>query len=494
MKRKLISLLLCAAMFVTVLGGCASGNYTTSEAEPQQSTTEETPESTETEQSEQTETAEATVKTATTEDVTAALADENSIVLDARVSDAYNGWQIDGAARGGHIKGAQSFSALWLTCDYDEENNLEGETREQVLTGYLEDKNLTPDKNVIVYDTNGSDAAAVADYLISQGITNVSTYDANEWINDESLEMESYPNYDLLLPAGLVQEIVSGNVPEGFTDAQKIVVVDVRWGSNEESGYLDGHIPTSVHVNTDSFEPPMVYVDGIEEWRLADDATLLQLLLDNGITADTCVIATGPEPLASSRFATICQYMGVQDVRVMNGGLTTWAAAGYELETEPNDPQPATEFGVDTPANPDVIDTIDEVKEMLTQDNFTLVDNRTWEEYIGESTGYSYHDIAGRIEGAVFGYAGRNDSSSMCYYRNIDKTMRSADEILAMWEECGIDTSNHLSFMCGSGWRAAEVYWDARVMGLTDVSLYSDGWIAWSNEGNPYITGDPTQN
>ena len=292
--------------------------------------------------------------------MTAALADENSVVLDARVSDAYNGWQIDGAARGGHIKGAQSFSALWLTCDYDEENNLEGETREQVLTGYLEDKNLTPDKNVIVYDTNGTDAAAVADYLISQGITNVSTYDANEWINDESLEMESYPNYDLLLPAGLVQEIVSGNVPEGFTDAQKIVVVDVRWGSNEESGYLEGHIPTSVHINTDSFEPPMVYVDGIEEWRLADDATLLQLLLDNGITADTCVIATGPEPLASSRFATICQYMGVQDVRVMNGGLTTWAAAGYELETEANDPQPATEFGVDTPANPDVIDTIND--------------------------------------------------------------------------------------------------------------------------------------
>ena len=71
--------------------------------------------------------------------------------------------------------------------------------------------------------------------------------------------------------------------------------------------------------------------------------------------------------------------------------------------------------------------------------------------------------------------------------------MRSTDEILAMWDECGIDTNNHLSFMCGSGWRAAEVLWDAQVMGLTDVSLYSDGWIAWSNEGNPYITGDPNQ-
>lgn len=487
MKRKILSLLLCAAMVTTILGGCAAGNQTTSSEESTNTT-----QSTQTEDSAP-ESEEVTVKTATTDDVKAALEDENSIVLDARISDAYNGWQIDGAARGGHIKGAESFSADWLTCDYDEEGNLEGESREEVLKGYLENKKLTEDKNVIIYDTNGTDAAAVADYLISKGIKNVSTYDANEWINDDTLEMESYPNYDLLLPASLVHEIVNGNVPEDFTDAERIVVVDVRWGDNEASGYLDGHVPTSVHINTDSFEPPKVYVDGIEEWRLADDETLVQLLLDNGITANDCVIATGPEPLAASRFAVICQYLGVKDVRVMNGGLTTWNYAGYDLETQANEPQKETDFGISAPANPDLIDTIDEVKQLLTQDNFTLVDNRTWEEFIGESTGYSYHSIAGRIEGAVFGYAGKNNSSSMSYYRNLDKTMRSADEILAMWDECGIDTNNHLSFMCGSGWRAAEVLWDAQVMGLTDVSLYSDGWIAWSNEGNPYITGDPAQ-
>lgn len=490
MKHKILSLLLCAAMVTTILGGCTSGNQTTtSEESTETAQTTEAEESTETAQEEST----GAIATATTDDVKAALEDENSVVLDARISDAYNGWQIDGAARGGHIKGANNFSADWLTCDYDEEGNLEGESREQVLTGYLENKNLTPDKNVVVYDTNGTDATAVAEYLVSQGIENVSTYDANEWINDDTLEMESYPNYQMLVPASVVNEIVSGNVPEGFTDAEKIVVVDVRWGDNESSGYMDGHVPTAVHINTDSFEPPKVYVDGIEEWRLADDATLLQLLLDNGITANDCVIATGPEPMASSRFAVICEYLGVKDVRVMNGALTTWAAEGYTLETDVNEPQPATDFGAEVPANPDLIDTLSEVKELLGQDNFTLVDNRTWEEYIGESTGYSYHDIAGRIEGAVFGYAGKKDSSSMCYYRNIDKTMRSADEILAMWDECGIDTNNHLSFMCGSGWRAAEVLWDAQVMGLTDVSLYSDGWIAWSNEGNPYITGDPNQ-
>lgn len=164
MKRKILSLLLCAAMVTTILGGCAAGNQTTSSEESTNTT-----QSTQTEDS-ALESEEVTVKTATTDDVKAALEDENSIVLDARISDAYNGWQIDGAARGGHIKGAESFSADWLTCDYDEEGNLEGESREEVLNGYLENKKLTEDKNVIIYDTNGTDAAAVADYLISKGI------------------------------------------------------------------------------------------------------------------------------------------------------------------------------------------------------------------------------------------------------------------------------------------------------------------------------------
>jgi thiosulfate/3-mercaptopyruvate sulfurtransferase len=59
-----------------------------------------------------------------------------------------------------------------------------------------------------------------------------------------------------------------------------------------------------------------------------------------------------------------------------------------------------------------------------------------------------------------------------------------------MWKEQGIDTGKHMSFFCGSGWRAAEEVWDAMVLGYTNVSLYSDGWIGWSNEGNSYLDKD----
>ncbi len=70
--------------------------------------------------------------------------------------------------------------------------------------------------------------------------------------------------------------------------------------------------------------------------------------------------------------------------------------------------------------------------------------------------------------------------------------MRNADEIKELWNSSNINTNNHLIFMCGSGWRAAEVLTYSNIMGYDNTSLYSDGWIGWSNNSeNPTETGEP---
>lgn len=421
-------------------------------------------------------------------------AKDSAVLVDARSNDEFNGWAVNGSKNGGHIKNATDFSANWLDCDYDEKKNLEGKTREEVLEDAVNNKGLKNASSVVVYDTNGKDAGEVASYLAGKGVKNISQYTAKDEINNKKVELVSYPKYDILVPANHVKEVIDGKKdvsPElkGFSK-DNTVIVDVRWGDDKESGYLDGHVPTAVHVNTDEFEPPKEYVKGKEEWRLANDDDLVKLLLKNGITADKNVIITSPEPMAAHRFGVICNYLGVKDIRVMNGGFVVWNSLGYELEKKKVNPKSELDFKSEYPKNPDIIVTIPELKEkMKNKDAFELVDVRTKDEYDGKISGYSYHNIKGRIESAKYGESGVKDSSSMYFYRNIDKTMRNADEIKAMWEKNNIDTNKPMTFMCGSGWRAAEVLMDARVMGFDKTDLYSDGWIAWSNEGNPYVGG-----
>ena len=415
------------------------------------------------------------VKTIATKELQDKLSDDSWVVVDTRINDAFNGWKLDEVERGGHIKGAVDFSANWLTVD--------SKDKEKTLDKALETKGIEKDKNIVLYDSNGKDAKEVANYLSEKGYKNLYTYNVADWAKDESLPMESYENYEMIVPATIVNDILDGKKPETFENSKNIKIVEASWGEESEA-YSKGHVPTSVHINTDTVEPP-------PQWMLASDEELAKFANDYGFTKDDTVIVTAPDVMASYRVAVVLRYIGINDVRVLNGGNNAWTSAGYELETKSNKPVAGNDFGATIPANPDLIDTQAELKEMLKDSNNVLVDNRSWDEYIGKISGYSYHDKKGRIPGAVYGYAGTS-ATTLEDYRNIDNTMRNADEIKALWKDAGIDTNKHLMFMCGSGWRAAEVLTYANVMGFDNTSLYSDGWIGWSNDtSNPTETGEP---
>lgn len=415
------------------------------------------------------------VKTIATKELQDKLSDDSWVVVDTRINDAFNGWKLDEVERGGHIKGAVDFSANWLTVD--------SKDKEKTLDKALETKGIEKDKNIVLYDANGKDAKEVANYLSEKGYKNLYTYNVADWAKDESLPMESYENYEMIVPATIVNDILDGNKPETFENSKNIKIVEASWGEESEA-YSKGHVPTSVHINTDTVEPP-------PQWMLASDEELAKFANDYGFTKDDTVIVTAPDVMASYRVAVVLRYIGINDVRVLNGGNNAWTSAGYELETKSNKPVAGNDFGATIPANPDLIDTQAELKEMLKDSNNVLVDNRSWDEYIGKISGYSYHDKKGRIPGAVYGYAGTS-ATTLEDYRNIDNTMRNAAEIKALWKDAGIDTNKHLMFMCGSGWRAAEVLTYANVMGFDNTSLYSDGWIGWSNDtSNPTETGEP---
>ena len=460
----LLILLVLVALVVT---GCGENGQVDTEEQ----------ESAENDTNEENEGSDVGLTTLTAEEVNSLLDEEDYVFVDTRINDAYNGWALDGVVRGGHLPGAVDFSARWLS----QEKSLE----EDFILELLKERGITKEKNVVLYDVNGEDAKIVKDTLSNLGFENLHVFDLNLWAENEEYPLVQHPNYHLIVPAVAVKEVIDGKVPETFENASTIKVVEASWGE-EETSYAKGHVPGSFHINTDAIEPP-------PEWMLADDETLTAFALTHGFTAEDTVIVTSEDYLAAFRVAVVLQYIGVEDVRVLNGGLQAWIAEGYEVETDRHDPIPVKDFGAPIPGGNEWVVTIPELEDRLENDDaFTLVDNRTWEEHVGETSGYSYHEEKGRIPGSVFGYAGYDDAYSMEYYRNPDQTMRNPKILQALWESQGINLDNHLSFMCGSGWRAAEVLYYARVMGLENTSLYSDGWIGWSMEGDrPFETGQP---
>ena len=269
--------------------------------------------------------------------------------------------------------------------------------------------------------------------------------------------------------------------------------------------YSTGHVPGAEPISTDDFEPEReakrdiiktagatygnnADIGWIADYLLRNDDELIKLVAKYGINKDDCVVVAGPEPMATIKIALVLRYAGVNDIHVMTAAYNEWNLKGFELEKNKiNEPKAGTD--ITSIGNPDLIDTQDEAAALLNNPNAQLIDTRTVEEYNGKDSGYTYHDLVGRIDKTVNSPSGIGYSSGMYYYRNPDKTMRSQDILEAMWKKQGVDTTKHMSFFCGSGWRAAEETWDAWVLGY-NASMYNDGWQGWSNAGRPFIAAD----
>ena len=450
---------------------------------------------------------------------------KTKVLIDARKPESYAGWAIDGDKNGGHIDGAVNIAAQWLNTPYYDASDNGYKSRDKAIAMALNSAGLKKADDIIVYDTNGKDAKKITRYLKGKGYKKVVARNYSKKINAPGAKLETYKNYKLNVPAEVVKNISDHKVKGKALSANAKSIVGKRkirifhaeyaaYGKYTDDGYkedndidwtkagyyTDGHVPGAEPISTDDFEPERYRgrdiinngenkVDWIADYLLRSDKELLKKLAPKyGLKKNDFVIVVGHEPMATIKIALIMKYLGIDNVYVMSAGYNEWTLNGYKLEKNKiNTAKKGT--NITSIGNPDVIDSQDEAAAMIKKPSkYQLIDTRTEPEFKGLQTGYSYHDIAGRIPGVkVNSPSGFGHSSSMYYYRNPDKTMRSPEAIEAMWKKQGVDTSKHMSFFCGSGWRAAEETWDAWVMGYNDASMYNDGWQGWSNEGRPFI-------
>ena len=414
------------------------------------------------------------------------LADPNLIFVDVRPMAAYNGWRLNGEARGGHVPGAVAFPSAWLASVEDAE-----------VQRLLHEKGIVRGRTIVVYGDGADDASGFGERLTSlgHGDVRVDRTGFSAWAADASLPIERLPNFDRLVHPAWVRRLIAGERPDAY-DGDRFGVFHVNFGVPEE--YADGHLPGAVYLDTNRLEDPA-------DWNRRTPDELRATLVAHGITADTTVILYGRDTIghanekwpgrragqiAATRAALILAYAGVRDVRVLDGGYDRWVLEGHPVETVARAPEPVAGFGAEIPERPDFIVDIDDAKSILAADDGVLVSVRSWREHIGRTSGYNYIGPAGRIAGDVWGNCG-SDAYHMQHYRNVDNTMRPYPEIAANWEEAGITPDKRVAFYCGTGWRAAETWFYAFLMGWQQIAVYDGGWFEWSADpANPIEVGE----
>ena len=383
------------------------------------------------------------------------LTDKNYLFVDIRSVDEYIGWPVNIEAEG-HIKGAIDFPITWFSML--NKKNLEKE---------LMRRGITKNKTLIFYDNFGG---KIETPLIKMGYNVQILKDGMKEWNNLKYPIKKLKGYQMYVYPKWIDDLIDGKKVTNY-DGRKYVILEVN--SKKKSGHK---IRNSVFMD-------FSFLETEEMWNKPSDEKIKEILLAKGITKDTMVILYGPNLMASNRCAAVMKYAGVEDVRILNGGTKRLEKENYPFVKGYIKPVPVLEFGAKIPVNKGVMIDFDKELELVNSPTAVIASIRSWPEYIGKVTGYTYIHVKGDIANSRFGYAG-SDPYHMQDYRNVDNTMFNYNIMRERWKDWGITSDKEVSFHCGTGWRASETYFYAKAMGWENIHVYDGGWYEWHMKKN----------
>lgn len=253
---------------------------------------------------------------------------------------------------------------------------------------------------------------------------------------------------------------------------QKTIVLEASYGEGES--YEKGHLPKALHMDTMEIETEESH------WNILEAKECETAFLAKGITKDSQLIVYSEDINAAARVAFVAYWLGVDNVKILDGGLAAWQEAGNDLEKGNETGKKATEFGIAVPARPEyLIKTADDLLAAQAKNpDLVLASIRSWEEFTGETSGYGYIENAGEPLGAVYAKSSKS-SADVAYLVNADGTIKEPTAIFSEWQDWGITPDKQVAFYCGTGWRAATAFFICLQKGWDNVQLYDGGWYDW---------------
>lgn len=424
--------------------------------------------------------------------ILARMRDGNFSIIDPRTDAEYNGWQIHGEARGGHIPGAVQIPFEWC---FNTDGTVLG-YRE--LRKLFEPRGITSDKEVTSYCATGLKSGTVYFLLRLMGYPRCSNYAGTifEWSADPVLPMKKMANYSKLVSAAWVKDLLDGK-PVLHSPRGRYLIAAVGYAADPPKTY----IPGAFYIHRDEFElsaryakkpgeagagnlwPDQKLKANIEKMGIDKNTTVILYHHYAGTAASSTSTTAGADPICAVRLLWALMYAGIEDVRLINGGMIEWVRSGFAVSTAPAVRPTVTDCGIAKfPAHPEYLATTPYVEDVVkgTVKDAVLVDIRSMEEYIGAKEDYSFLDTLGRIPGAKWGHWGPSTFVGGDFWDAADGTLRSYTEVAQMWKDYGINGDKGPSFYCGTGWRSSLGFFYAYLMGWPGPRNYDGSWYEWS--------------
>lgn len=249
-------------------------------------------------------------------------------------------------------------------------------------------------------------------------------------------------------------------------------VIDCRFDLSDPAAgrrdYEAAHIPGAVFMdlNDDLAAKPG---EGTGRHPLPNVELIVGKIRQMGIDSSTTVVVyDGGNGAMAARAWWIFRWLGHENVKLLNGGLSAWAASGHPVSSDLLVVAPAKFVAK---VRNELVVTTDEISARVEDIKaMNLLDARDAGRFAGE------HEPIDKVAGHVPGARNLPFPESL----NDDGSWKSAAELTALWSRhLGNNKQIEWVAMCGSGVTACHLALSAVEAGYREPRLYVGSWSEW---------------
>ncbi len=250
---------------------------------------------------------------------------------------------------------------------------------------------------------------------------------------------------------------------------------------SKKEKYQKKHLPSAYNLWRPDYENKSDYA---YSGMMASPVQMEALLSKYGVKQNTQLIIYDTKgSVNAARFWWILKEYGHEKTVIMDGGITAWQQAGFQLDdTEYRLPQ-ASNYQFAKPLTETKLATIDKVKNAVFDENVVVLDTREPEEYAGQPyiNKNKIHQFkkGAFTNGCIPKAVHLNWSDAV--HLNGDHCIKSIKDLKHNFEQIGITPDKTIIAYCQSGVRSAHTTFVlSEILAYPNVYNYDGSWIEWS--------------